>query len=128
MTSPKLSSEAYALALLEGIVDPCSVAAGVPASIVAMGLIRRLDIQEQTAGDWQIGLELRLTGPSCLLGPAFCNSAQAALLAGGYSKATVTVASDFEWTPENMRAALRDRAAKARLADRKATFGDSAEY
>lgn len=121
MLTSNLSSDAYALKLLEKVTDPCSVAAGSPASIVELGLIRAVRIQEVAPGCWHVWVELRLTGPGCLLGPAFCVAAQSALSAGGYAKVSVTVAGDFDWTPQDMRGALAERAAKAQLARQKAT-------
>ena len=51
---------------LEGIVDPCSAATGVPLSILDMGLLSGVEIR----GD-QVLVDLRLTSPLCHQAPYF---------------------------------------------------------
>jgi metal-sulfur cluster biosynthetic enzyme len=53
-------------AALEGIVDPCGAATGVPLSILDMGLLRGVEID----GD-QVLVDLRLTSPLCHQAPYF---------------------------------------------------------
>ena len=53
-------------AALEGIVDPCSAATGVPLSILDMGLLRGVKI----VGD-EVLVDLRLTSPLCHQAPYF---------------------------------------------------------
>jgi metal-sulfur cluster biosynthetic enzyme len=52
--------------VLREVVDPCSVATGVPLSILDMGLLRSVDIY----GD-EVSIELRLTSPFCHQAPYF---------------------------------------------------------
>jgi metal-sulfur cluster biosynthetic enzyme len=53
-------------AALEGIVDPCSAATGVPLSILDLGLLGRVEI----SGD-EVLVDLRLTSPLCHQAPYF---------------------------------------------------------
>jgi metal-sulfur cluster biosynthetic enzyme len=53
-------------AALEGVVDPCSAATGVPLSILDMGLLGGVEI----SGD-EVLVDLRLTSPLCHQAPYF---------------------------------------------------------
>jgi metal-sulfur cluster biosynthetic enzyme len=53
-------------AALEGVIDPCSAATGVPLSILDMGLLHGVEI----AGD-EVLVDLRLTSPLCHQAPYF---------------------------------------------------------
>ena len=50
--------------VLDTVLDPCSVSAGVPLSIREMGLVRDLQIDD----DGTIQVTLRLTSPGCIEG------------------------------------------------------------
>jgi metal-sulfur cluster biosynthetic enzyme len=47
---------------LDEIVDPCSEARGTDISIVEMGLLKRIEID-----DGAVRIELRITSPSCMM-------------------------------------------------------------
>lgn len=47
---------------LDGIGDPCSVAAGTPMGLESMGLIKAVEVDP----DGQVVVDLRLTSPCCL--------------------------------------------------------------
>jgi metal-sulfur cluster biosynthetic enzyme len=47
--------------VLRGVVDPCSIATGVPIDLVEMGLIKEVSIE----GDEAV-VELQLTSPVCM--------------------------------------------------------------
>jgi metal-sulfur cluster biosynthetic enzyme len=58
-------SEPSALAVreqLDTIVDPCSEARGTDISIVEMGLLKKIEIEEGV-----VDIELRITSPSCMM-------------------------------------------------------------
>ena len=58
-------SEPSALAVreeLDRIVDPCSEARGTDISIVEMGLLKKIEIE-----DGVVDIELRITSPSCMM-------------------------------------------------------------
>jgi metal-sulfur cluster biosynthetic enzyme len=50
--------------VLSGVFDPCSVSAGVPLSILAMGLVKSVTVGE----DGNVVVTLRLTSPGCVEG------------------------------------------------------------
>ena len=61
---------AAVMACLEKIVDPCSVASGVPAGLVSMGLVGPVEIKEGRAGA-KVHVTLYITEPGCLMGSLF---------------------------------------------------------
>jgi metal-sulfur cluster biosynthetic enzyme len=64
-TAETEGSEPSALAVrekLDRIVDPCSEARGTDISIVEMGLLKRIEIEEGV-----VDVELRITSPSCMM-------------------------------------------------------------
>jgi metal-sulfur cluster biosynthetic enzyme len=96
---------------LREIVDPCSVATGVPLSIVDMGLVRQVEID----GD-EVRVELRLTSPLCHQVPYFLMEIERLVGAlDGVRSVTCDYELGLEWTP-----ALMSPAASARLATRRA--------
>lgn len=83
---------------LRGVVDPCSAATGSNLDIVAMGLVKAIDIS-----GGHVDVELRLTTPACHMIPYFAEEVEARVgeLAGVDS---VDLATDngFEWSEEMM--------------------------
>jgi metal-sulfur cluster biosynthetic enzyme len=57
---PALVDRAAVTTALGRVIDPCSVATGVPASIVDMGLVQSVD-----SDNGEIEITLRLTSPIC---------------------------------------------------------------
>ncbi len=51
-------------ARLDEVMDPCSLSAGVPLSIKAMGLIREINVGD----DGDVSVLIRLTTPGCVIG------------------------------------------------------------
>lgn len=56
---------------LDRIVDPCSEARGTDISIVEMGLLKRIEVDDGTAD-----IELRITSPSCMMVGYFIEQAE----------------------------------------------------
>ncbi len=83
---------------LRGVVDPCSAATGSNLDIVAMGLVKAIDIS-----GGHVDVELRLTTPACHMIPYFAEEVEAQVgeLAGVES---VDLATDngFKWSEEMM--------------------------
>lgn len=52
------------LGQLEQVIDPCSVSAGAPLSIVQMGMLSGCTIDDQG----RVEVRLRLSSPGCLMG------------------------------------------------------------
>ena len=55
---------------LESIRDPCSVASGVPAGLVSLGLVREVRCEEHSDGT-DVRITLCITEPGCLMGAVF---------------------------------------------------------
>ncbi len=108
------------LAILEEIVDPCSAAAGVPAGLVSMGLVRSIELPSPAA-DSTLRVTLTMTEPGCMMAAIFAENARERLapLAGadGFHDVTgVEVALDTTqvWEPDDMAPEYRSRLAAAR--------------
>lgn len=89
--------------LLETVMDPCSVAAGRPVSIVAMGLVT--DITTQGSN---ITLTLRTTFPGCTMAPKFAEAAEEQLCTlPGVETVEVVIDPTFTWSPDQARPEAR---------------------
>lgn len=94
---------------LNTIVDPCSRAAGAPAGIAEMGLVRQLEVQ-QSPGGARIRVVIGVTEPGCLMGAAFVNDARKLLRElPGVAEVQVSMDHAFDWTPEDMSPAYQAR-------------------
>jgi metal-sulfur cluster biosynthetic enzyme len=88
--------------ILNTIVDPCSRAAGAPAGIADMGLVRQLEVQQSPEGA-SIRVVIGVTEPGCLMGAAFVNDARKLLQElPGVAEVQVSMDHAFDWTPEDM--------------------------
>lgn len=100
---PATSIEDEAMALLETVMDPCSVAAGRPVSIVAMGLLVGLEVTGSMAR-----VSLRTTFPGCTMAPKFAEAAEEQLRTlPSIEEVQVTIDPTFTWTPEQARPEAR---------------------
>jgi metal-sulfur cluster biosynthetic enzyme len=89
--------EAEVRAALNEIIDPCSCAAGEPAGLVDMGLVRRIKLHDNGT---RVEVTLALTEPTCLMGFPFMRSAQTRLSTlPGVKQVDVSLDPSFEWTP-----------------------------
>jgi metal-sulfur cluster biosynthetic enzyme len=95
--------------ILNTIVDPCSRAAGAPAGIADMGLVRQLEVQQSPEGA-SIRVVIGVTEPGCLMGAAFVNDARQLLQAlPGVAEVQVSMDLAFDWTPADMAPAYQAR-------------------
>lgn len=86
-------------AALEGIVDPCSAATGVPLSILDMGLLRGVEI----SGD-EVLVDLRLTSPLCHQAPYFIMEVEQRVRAlAGVRSVVCRTDIGIAWEPAMMR-------------------------
>jgi len=95
-----MSIDAIIAAILDDIHDPCSIAAGRPISVRAMGLVRgwRLDAGILT-------VTFAVTFPGCTMAPHFTEAARVALGAlPGIDRVETIVDTDYVWTPTDMPA------------------------
>ena len=113
--------EAAVRSALNGILDPCSVAAGVPAGLVDMGLVRSLEVRGGAEGA-TVRVEIGVTEPGCLMGFPFAREAEK-LLGGLPGVAAVEVALDYahDWEPADMSPEYRKRLEDRRTVRRRAT-------
>lgn len=89
-------------ARLNAIVDPCSLAAGAPAGIDEMGLVRAVNIKA-TPGGAVIRVRIGLTEPGCMIGASFVARAHECLEPlPGVASVEVTLEHDCDWTPADL--------------------------
>ncbi|MGW6898949.1 metal-sulfur cluster assembly factor [Streptomyces sp. NPDC054919] len=94
-------------AALRTVVDPCSIATGVPINLVDMGLINAISVQGR-----DVAVTLQLTSPFCMqIGLMNERMEEALGRIPGIGKIRIEVDHGAEWVPEMMaetsRAALR---------------------
>ncbi|MFZ3555865.1 metal-sulfur cluster assembly factor [Streptomyces sp. BH055] len=105
-------TEAKVRAVLNEIVDPCSITAGVPAGLDDMGLVSEIRVEEDPAGTggWRVAATVGVTEPSCVLIGSFASEAQARLTAlPGVTSVEVSLADDYEWTQDRLAPHYRQR-------------------
>jgi len=91
--------EEEVLAALGEVVDPCSVAAGAPLSLLDMGLVRgwRLTL------DGTLEVRLDVTAPVCLMAGHFVADARERLGAlAGVRAVEIRIEPSGEWSPERI--------------------------
>ena len=107
-------SKTQVRAALNEIVDPCSAAAGAPAGLVDMGLVRRIEVRAGRTGA-RIDVVLGLTEPTCLMGFPFLRSARERLSAlPEVEQVEVSLDPAFEWTPAALDPAYAERLERRR--------------
>jgi metal-sulfur cluster biosynthetic enzyme len=102
--------ESAVRAALELIVDPCSIATGVPISLVEMGLVKEI-----ISSNGHVTIVLRLTSPICWQGANIMGSVErtAGTLPGVRSVKCVLDPAG-EWMPAMMAPGARARLRKLR--------------
>ena len=89
--------------LLNGIVDPCSDAAGNPMGLVDMGLIRNLCVVDAGDGRVAVSADVRVTDPHCLMGAVFTHEVRKRLSAlPDVASHDVRLSRNFDWTPADV--------------------------
>jgi metal-sulfur cluster biosynthetic enzyme len=102
--------------VLNGIVDPCSVAAGAPAGLVELGLIREVTLEPGPAGA-AVRVVIGLTEPLCMMGGSFVARARELLAAvPGVSEVDVSLDDAGDWGPGDIDPGYRLRLAAVRSA------------
>lgn len=106
-------------AALATVVDPCSVATGVPLNIVEMGLVRRA---ERFAD--RVEVDLRLTAPVCLYAAPMMEAVEQAVKHGcGVSTVVCTADHGLEWMPSDISVDARTRLQLLRPVPQRAEIG-----
>lgn len=115
-------TEAEIRELLNTIVDPCSAAAGAPAGLNDMGLVRRVEVEHGSSGV-TVRVSLGLTEPGCLMAFPFQQSARERLAAlPGVTDIDVTLDPTLEWSEGDLSPAYAARLADVRRARRDRTL------
>jgi metal-sulfur cluster biosynthetic enzyme len=112
--------------LLNGIVDPCSDAAGNPMGLVDMGLIRNLRVVDAADGRVAVSADVRVTDPHCMMGAVFIGEVRKRLDAlPGVASHEVKLSHEFDWTPDDVTGpgALRMREVRRAL-ERRVPLGE----
>jgi metal-sulfur cluster biosynthetic enzyme len=109
-------TEAAVRSILNGIVDPCSAAAGAPAGLNDMGLIRRVQL-DHSGGVTRLKVVIAVTEFGCLMGAPFALSAFEVLSElDDIDDVSVELDDKFDWAPEDMAPEYRRRLADRRHA------------
>lgn len=101
---------------LDEIIDPCSEARGTDISIVEMGLLKKIEVNEGA-----VHIELRITSPSCMMVGYFIEQANERV--GGLSgveEVTLETDAGLSWSDDMMaeEAMARRHKHQAALAER----------
>lgn len=106
-----------ALAMLDRVPDPCSVAAGDPLSIVELGLVEQVDFREGT-----LSVVLALTEPGCWYYFELRDSVTDAVSSlEGVESTRVSIDGGIIWSPdriERQSESVEVRRRRLRLTDR----------
>lgn len=106
--------EARVRATLNEILDPCSRAAGCPAGLDDMGLVRVVEVQTTQQGA-SVRIVIGVTEYGCLMGAPFAAEAHKRLAAvEGIVAVDVVLDDRFDWDRDDMSAAYRERLARHR--------------
>jgi metal-sulfur cluster biosynthetic enzyme len=91
-------------AALDQVVDPCSIATGLPISLTDMGMVMGVALNE----DGVAHVELRLTSPVCWQAAnIIAQVEQVVSRVPGVGRVICTVDPASEWTPDMMAAGPR---------------------
>ncbi|GKQ41942.1 metal-sulfur cluster assembly factor [Streptomyces sp. A012304] len=114
-------TETQVRAVLNEILDPCSITAGVPAGLDDMGLVSDVHVRDDGTGGQCVAVTVGVTEPSCVLIGSFAAEAQVRLTAlTGVSAVDVRLTDDFDWTPDRLAPHYRQRLDEHRERKRRA--------
>lgn len=104
-----MTTEREIRAALNGVIDPCSVAAGCAAGLDDMGLVRHVALHDEPDGA-HVEVVIAVTEYGCLMGAPFATEAYKVLTATpGIAHVDVRLDERFDWEPEDMSDAYRAR-------------------
>lgn len=90
---------------LDEIVDPCSEARGTDISIVEMGLLKRIEVDDGT-----VHVELRITSPSCMMVGYFIEQANERVGSlPGVEDVTLETDAGLSWRDDMMSEDAKER-------------------
>ena len=96
---------------LRSVVDPCSIATGVPIDLIDMGIVRGIKIDGT-----HVEIQLRFTSPVCLQAMNITSAIEDAVMAidGVEQVACDTRSGAWEWKPEMMAPSAQARLRRLR--------------
>lgn len=97
-------------AVVDSVVDPCSAGRGVPIGLADMGLLQTIRI-DRADGHIRVELGMRVTSPGCSFTIEFDTQLRRRLLDAGADSVEIDWASEFDWTPDDIEPAARQRLA-----------------
>jgi metal-sulfur cluster biosynthetic enzyme len=98
---------------LAGVVDPCSIATGIPLTLFEMGMV-----EDIAMGDGQVTVTLVLTSPVCWQAGNIIQAVETSVgRVPGVASVICTVDHDAGWLPGQMDSGARLRLRAARPAD-----------
>lgn len=101
-------------AVLNSVIDPCSAAAGAPAGLVEMGLVRGIALSRNPDG-LDIDIVLCVTEPGCVMGGSFAEEVKIRLsVLPGVRQVRVELDGAADWSPRDMTPEYRERVAAVR--------------
>lgn len=110
-------------AVLDSVIDPCSAANGTDLSVVEMGLVDEVSID-----DGRVTVELLVTSPMCTMVPYFIREIRQDVGAlNGVESVAVEADNGLEWVPSMMSEEAKEkrrRTLDAREAAATAESGD----
>jgi len=105
---------------LNSVVDPCSVAAGAPAGLTEMGLVRAVEVAPGPAGGQHVSVVIAVTHPGCLMAAVFAVRAERAVSElAGVESVDVDVDAGFQWSEEELAEDYRSRLVEVRARRRR---------
>ena len=97
-------------AVVNSIVDPCSAGRGVPIGLADMGLVRHVDVRRTDAGRFGVEVGMRVTNPGCGFAVEFDAQIRRRLRDAGADWVDVDWDCErFDWTPDDIAPAARER-------------------
>lgn len=109
---PRTPAEHKIVLVLAGVVDPCSIATGVPINIVDMGLIRSVALT-----DASVVIGMRLTNPFCFQIGLICDQIEKGIEAELGLPTHFDVDPCEPWSPDMMAEPARLRLRAVRPSD-----------
>lgn len=99
---------------LDNVIDPCSVAVGVPMSLRQMGLVRHLEITAEGV----VEIHLRMTSPGCHMGPVVFEPAIREQVGAipGVTEVRIDFLEALGWSEDDIDPVLRQRLVERRRA------------
>lgn len=95
---------------LTRVVDPCSIATGVPIGLPNMGLVKGIDVD-----GGHVTVTLRLTSPACFQVGIILKAAERAVgELPGVTEVTCRIDYEQDWTPDMMAQSSRDELRRVR--------------